>query len=664
MSSRLGIAGIVLLAAFGLAACGGGGGGTAEAPPPPPTPYESALAAIAAASTTEAAQAAYDAVKDDVTATEGDALQAAVDARAAALQMAARAAQQRMALSTAAAGIDISDLITQENVDAANAAIAELQRALTGAEDLSDADKAMYRSQLDAATAAVNAAQDAIDTDILITAQRKAISDALDAADAAIAAVNDEATDEQVQDADDAVAAVKAALAAAVDIPEGDSGVARSEGTIGAMETALNRAKTSRLAAIDDARMEADREMAAAGKALKGALTATPLDYAVTVTSLTAQGVVATMNHDQDGGTTALVTSPRLAPGDSAGSLGDWAGTHYSHKNAGTGVSNEAIIYTNQAAAKSYPIASRYAVTTNVPSGAGTYTAAIRTLSIADATADANIKADDFPTAGTTTFTPTSPSNENIVRGTYQGAAGNYRCTGTCTATANANGVISLSDAWVFVHDMGAMVSVADINYLTFGWWLQKDKDDDPTLASAFTFERGDVEDGETLANPNTLSGKATYTGAAAGKYAISDPLRGGEAGHFTADATLNATFGNGATNGLTGTIDNFMANDEAVDWSVTLHRRSWDGANSGATVAADNASTATVDESMTQTVWSIDGNAAAASGTWSAQMYDELPGAMPNGDGSNVPTSVTGTFESHFGSTHTMVGAFGASKE
>jgi len=81
MSSRLGIAGIVLLAAFGLAGCGGGGGSTAETPPPVemPTPYQAALAAIMAAETPEAAQAAYDAVKENVTAAQGDMLQMAVD---------------------------------------------------------------------------------------------------------------------------------------------------------------------------------------------------------------------------------------------------------------------------------------------------------------------------------------------------------------------------------------------------------------------------------------------------------------------------------------------------------------------------------------------------------------------------------------------------------
>ena len=63
--------------------------------------------------------------------------------------------------------------------------------------------------------------------------------------------------------------------------------------------------------------------------------------------------------------------TPRMLTGDSAGMLGDWEGTNYSHKNAGTGVSNSAVVYTNQAAAVMYPIASRYSVDANIPTTGG-----------------------------------------------------------------------------------------------------------------------------------------------------------------------------------------------------------------------------------------------------------------------------------------------------
>ena len=111
-----------------LAGCGGSSS-TAVAPPPPPEPtpqenceaadgrcnadmtctsaaelvIERAYAAIAAAETPEAAQAAYDAVKDNVTATQGTELQAAVDARTAALAKRQKI-QLELALEPAAKG--------------------------------------------------------------------------------------------------------------------------------------------------------------------------------------------------------------------------------------------------------------------------------------------------------------------------------------------------------------------------------------------------------------------------------------------------------------------------------------------------------------------------------------------------------------------------------
>ena len=131
-----------------------------------------------------------------------------------------------------------------------------------------------------------------------------------------------------------------------------------------------------------------------------------------------------------------------------------------------------------------------------------------------------------------------------------------------------------------------------------------------------------------------------------------------GNGGHFTADAMLTAKFGAITTendNGVTGTINNFRLNDGADDpgWSVALNRSSAWTSTGGITGPTSNA-----------TVWSINDNKAPTSGAWSGTMYDEMPGNAPDGDGSNIPTTVTGTFYSEFGSIGRMVGAFGADKE
>ena len=86
------------------------------------------------------------------------------------------------------------------------------------------------------------------------------------------------------------------------------------------------------------------------------------------------------------------------------------------------------------------------------------------------------IKGDGFPTAGTTDYDPDTVTGTTVIAGTYQGAPGNYRCTddGACSAEADTGGAITLGGQWVFVHDVGAMVSIPDSNYLYFGWWLNK----------------------------------------------------------------------------------------------------------------------------------------------------------------------------------------------
>jgi hypothetical protein len=335
-----------------------------------------------------------------------------------------------------------------------------------------------------------------------------------------------------------------------------------------------------------------------------------------------------------------------LKAGDSAGALGGWAGTNYA-LTTGTGASkitNEAVVYTNKGPARSVSFADAgHAVDTS-----GANEGYLTTVVAANAMATA------FTHSGTQTHPIPDRSNALYIRGTYDGAPGEYRCTGTCTSTNDGKGSPRVLDGtWHFKPDAGAMVSQPDATYLYYGWWVNKDKDGVPKAASAFTGTIGTIPD---LSNPAILTGSATYAGNAAGKFAMSNPLDGtGNGGHFTANAMLEATFGSGTTAGVTGTIDNFRLNDGSEDpgWSVELKRAGWDSDADifGGTVNA-------------MTVWSINGNKAPASGTWRGTMYDEMPGDPPGGDGSNIPTTVTGTFYSEFSTIGRMVGAFGAEKQ
>ena len=338
--------------------------------------------------------------------------------------------------------------------------------------------------------------------------------------------------------------------------------------------------------------------------------------------------------------------SVTLKAGASAGSLGGWSGTHYAHTNSTTEIMNAAVVYTNRGSPSVQSFTEKYGDTSE-------YTASSRTYNVGSS-ADAKIASSSFPTAGTKTFT-----GAQDLSGTYDGAPGQYMCAASaaCTAKFTDNG-IELSDPWTFVHASGARVSTPDAAYLYYGWWVSKAKDGTPTAASAFAGVVGDVDGESNTSAGSALTGSATYAGKAAGKFAMSNPLDGtGNGGHFTADAMLSAKFGSGSDAGMTGTINNFMLNDtESANWSVELKRGGWGDTGAINAPAGDDANKGTV--------WSINDNAAPASGTWSGTMYDEMPGNAPTGDGSNIPTTVIGTFYSEFSTIGRMVGGFGVNKQ
>ena len=476
-----------------------------------------------------------------------------------------------------------------------------------------------------------------------------------------MAAINNDSTDTEVGAADMAITTARDAIKAATNVPQHERD-ANTE-TVDTLAAGLTRAKMARQTAMNDAQTAMDKAMVATGKALRAALGpnqgGTTALTNIAAPTLSSAGLEVDAAADAgalpDTGAGSDPDAVTLKAGASAGSLDGWMGTDYA-LSSGTGaskVTNEARVYTNRGAAKSQPFVEKYG-------DDDTYTASTRTYNVGE-TADSKINASAFPTKtnpGTKTFT-----GAQDLPGEYDGASGRYKCDAaeTCTAQYTANGIV-LSADWEFVHEAGASISTPDPTYLYYGWWVSKDKDGDPTAASAFAgVVAADQDARDTLrsvAGSAIVSGSATYEGKAAGKFAISNPLDGtGNGGHFTADAMLTAKFGaveapnNG---GMTGTIDNFRLNDGSEDpgWSVSLARGAW-AANGAIAAPATN-----------PTVWSINGNKAPASGTWSGQMYDEMPGNAPAGDGSDLPTTVTGTFYSEFSAIGRMVGAFGANKQ
>ena len=325
---------------------------------------------------------------------------------------------------------------------------------------------------------------------------------------------------------------------------------------------------------------------------------------------------------------------------DSEAMLGDWNGMDYSHMAASPKAEIMARVYNNEADATMKPIGDVYDGTSDASTGAGISALNDGVYALAT-TANHRLEADAFPAKDEGRITYPADTDKRTFDGMFQGAPGKYKCIGdTCTATWTKTG-IQLAGTWTFDPNDGAQVTIPDAGYVSFGWWLRKDDQGAPSHVEAFAVPVGNAVALAIL----PIDGSATYTGKAAGKFAILDNPKGhSNAGHFTADAELTATFdgADGADSSLKGELTGFKANEEDVDWKVTLNKAGW----SASQFTGGN------------TVWTVDGLAGENTGMWDAQAFDENAK-----DNSNVPTTVTGTFETGFGTTHKMVGAFGATK-
>ena len=135
--------------------------------------------------------------------------------------------------------------------------------------------------------------------------------------------------------------------------------------------------------------------------------------------------------------------------------------------------------------------------------------------------------------------------------GEFNGAMGMYTCNGgatDCTVTIDAMGKISaVSAGWIFTPDAGAMSYQSDYDYVNYGFWLKKTTD----AMGVVTYDEVETFQGASRAVATSIAtlGTATYKGGATGVYVKnvynSDrTLDTATSGHFMAEVTLNATFG------------------------------------------------------------------------------------------------------------------------
>ena len=314
-------------------------------------------------------------------------------------------------------------------------------------------------------------------------------------------------------------------------------------------------------------------------------------------------------------------------------------------------------------------------------------------LSINDVPAAAKLglySAASFPTAGdqiksyeTVDDTDTEgvdESDESTFSGTFHGIPGDYSCTGstgTCTATADKNGLLmTLGGTWTFNPDdpgEGKMHLVygvtADPDHLHFGYWLETTpgEDDDPTTYAFQAFSGGAMafdgtNDGTNMGNSASpqVYGQAEYSGDAAGVYVRKTlrpdgTLAKANTGEFTADANLTAYFGGNDVRAskhytIEGTVTDFRDGQARfADWTVKLDPSdSFGGQNKFTGVTT--------------------GSTDVAPGAWSGTFYgpsDVIPeGEEPPASGARMqPSGVAGEFNAHFSNGH-VAGAYGATKE
>ena len=297
-----------------------------------------------------------------------------------------------------------------------------------------------------------------------VAMERTAISNAIAAAQTAVEMVTDDATDATVTAADNAIAAAKKAIADAADVPAEEK--TANSGTVAQIETALTNAKTSRTAAMKDT-STADAKAAMA--LFNG--------FADAGDDGTADLTLGTLTvTDKHGGSATVVAAdtgaaPAVKATDTAVQmLGMWKGTELAGDTAGEMPSNTVVVYTDIEAPKAVPFGQVHTLANDV-------------LTIdADADADAHVKlisAADFTHAGRVNHDPdpTSATDVARIRGMFNGASGEYRCTAaaadTCGSIESSMGV-RLTAGWVFDPDSGAMAMQADTSYAYFGWWLHK----------------------------------------------------------------------------------------------------------------------------------------------------------------------------------------------
>ena len=272
------------------------------------------------------------------------------------------------------------------------------------------------------------------------------------------------------------------------------------------------------------------------------------------------------------------------------------------------------------------------------------------------------------------TYTDDHATRKRSFAGTFHGASGNYSCTGdaACTVTIARNGNYTFGGTWAFEASAAAQAVIADVDYLQFGYWI--DRPLTPVAGDSDYTVRliGEGSQPYTAGARLPTSGRATYEGGATGVFAVRTTTGGtfqtASSGEFVAAAELTARWGANVTSSmLEGRIHSFEhagtggSDVDMDDWRVTLGRSPLvNGA------AASGPTPAIPVHVGADATWAP-ATARLAPGTtttdaqWRAWFYGPDSGADPQGA---APTGVVGAFRADFDTAGARIaGTFGATK-
>ena len=282
-----------------------------------------------------------------------------------------------------------------------------------------------------------------------------------------------------------------------------------------------------------------------------------------------------------------------------------------------------------------------------------------------------NIELDSSPATDTITIY----QDRTEFDGMYQGISGTFQCVGgTCaiTATMNSDGENELefhqdqsnsnSNRLRFTpDDAQATYPAPDMEYSYFGWWLGNGAAGDPEKITDLQPFHGGV--GNTATVDMAVTGTASYTGEAHGKYVTGTKyavgeLTDGQHGLFEATAMLTADFGDATSAGnivgnISGEVNNFDTGDDGPDstgWSVTLRGM---GEGDSARPTADITDGNDMAEGNTDVLFG--GFNHDAAGRWKASFHDS------GETSSDAPGTITGIFDAVVEGVGLLTGGFGA---